>query len=127
MVVDSPPGRTRASTAASSAGGAHLDRVGAEALERARVQRERALQGEHADPMGRHLEAPMAGWHGQASGGGGRRSPAPVGELGLERADLEARHGRAEAAADLGEDVGVAEVGGGLDDGLGPAWRGRRS
>ena len=34
-----------------------------------------------------------------------RALPAPLGELGLERVDLEAGHGRAEAAADLGQDV----------------------
>ena len=36
-----------------------------------------------------------------------RRLPAAVGELRLERADLEAGHGRPEAAGHLGDDAGV--------------------
>ena len=70
--------------------------------------------------------APWRASDGRPSVDGGR-SPAAVGEGGLERADLEAGHGRAEAAADLGQDGRVAEVGGGLDDGLGPQRRGRRT
>src|SRR5262245_28049436 len=49
------------------------------------------------------------------------RLPAPVGQADVQARDLVAPHGLAEAPADLGQDARVLVVGGGLDDGLGPA------
>src|SRR3546814_19270037 len=100
-------------------GGADACRRDAPGSEREGVPLERALKGEHADLA--HLVAsvhrtltPIV-WPGTA------RLPAALGEGGLEPGDLEAGHGRSETAGDLGDDARVLEVGGGLDDGLGPA------
>ena len=63
---------------------------------------------------------------GGLRGASGATSPA---RPAWSRASSISRPGMAapRPAADLGEDVRVAEVGGGLDDGLGPAGRVRRS
>ena len=85
IVVDSPPGRTSASTSSRSAGVRTSTGVRAERQRaRAACARDRALQREDAD-LHRHLGAPATGL------------PAPLGELGLEPVDLEAGHGLAEA------------------------------
>ena len=72
-------------------------------------------------PRRRHLGAPIARSANQAECGGAGaahqpRSASLVSSEPISRPGI----GRTEAPAHLGQDVGVAEVGGGLDDGLGP-------
>ena len=57
------------------------------------------------------------------------RSPAALGQPVRLRdlVDVDAHHGLAEAARDLGDDVGVVEEGGGLDDRLGALRPGCRT
>src|SRR6185369_15079164 len=76
------------------------------------VSSEGTLQSEDTD---QHLEAPRR--MGEAC------SPTAFGELLVDLVHADAGHRGTETAADLGEDVRVAEVGGGLDDGL-CSWRG---
>ena len=66
------------------------------------------LEGEDPD---RHPRAPVRR--------PAARLPATVGQVHAERADLLARHGLAQPGRHLGHQIGVGEVGGGLDDGPG--------
>ena len=111
IVVDSPPGRTIASTLSRCSGRLTERDVGAERGERLSVFAERALERENPDL---HLAASAS-----------LRSPASLGELDVERADLLAAHRLAETARDLGDDVGVFVVRRRFDDGAGPLRPGR--
>ena len=91
IVVDSPPGRTSASTPRELLGRADLDARRRRARRAPHVLAERPLQREHADLH--DLEASRV-----------TRSPAPLGELDVERVDLLAAHRLAEPARHLGDD-----------------------
>src|SRR3954463_11740174 len=106
IVVDSPPGMTRASTRARSAG--------------VRTSLARAPSSVRATAW-----SPKAPWSARTPTVGFTwrprvHSPAPFRQLHRDLVHADAGHGLAQTAAHLGQDVGVTEVGGGLDDGLGP-------
>src|SRR3954447_14689253 len=94
---------------------ADLDRVGTELSEDLGVLPDVALQREDADL---HLAASETPRYA--------RLPAALGQLDVELADLLAPHGVTQAAADLGDDLRIAVVRGGLDDGGREAGRVRR-
>ena len=112
-VVDSPPGRTsrRRRPARPGCGPRPPPRRAAQSAQR----------GRPTPPAGPARRCAAAAAPGGSITSPGRRTVVS------SVVDLEAGHGLAEAPADLGQDVGVAEVGGRLDDGLGHQRRVRRS
>ena len=117
IVVDSPPGRTSASTSSSSAGVRTSTGSAPSVSERALVRGERALQGEDADlrpgTRGR-LRTTGPTSRGRRAWSRACRSRGPASAAPRPR-DTLARMSR------------IGEVRGGLDDGLGPARPGCRS
>ena len=103
IVVDSPPGRTIASTPASCSGVLTSVDVGAERVERLRLLAKRALQRENTDL---HLAASASRTAHQP------RSASFTSSVPISSP----RHRLAETARHLGHDVGVGVVRGGLDD-----------
>src|SRR3954470_72988 len=109
IVVDSPPGRTRALTAARCSG--RRTSTGS-APSSARI-----WACSRTSPCS--ARTPTFTWgprHHQYA-----RLPAAFGQLDVELVDLLAAHGVAQSAADLGDDLRIAVVRGGLDDGGGEA------
>ena len=122
IVVDSPPGMHQRVDAVELAGRAHLDRR----RRRARVERAQRARANAPCSASTPIVGRTWGLHRRAIVG--TALPAPLGELGVELVDLEARHRpRRGPRLTLARMCGVAEVGGRLDDGLGPRRRGRRS
>src|SRR5262249_2884580 len=120
IVVDSPPGITSASTR-SSCSGVRISDGSAPRSARRRAWAANAPWGASTPTRVR-----VRPWGPRAIAAHERQvtdSPTAVGQAQVELVHADAGHRRAEPAADLGEDLRVAEVRGGLDDGLGARRR----
>ena len=106
---------------------AHLDALDADLAQHGEVLGERTLDGEDADHGASHGRAPGGASLGRSSSRPARPARLPAADrqpLALrDGAELEAAHRGSEALRDLGDDLGVVEVGRGLDDGVGRASR----
>src|SRR2546423_871769 len=104
IAVDSPPGITRASTCSSSCGRRTKTVWAPSAFRAAACSRKSPCSA--STPI-------VASWAWLPA-------TVRVALVGRQRVEVDPDHGLAEVARDLGDQVGVVEVGGGLDDGLRP-------